>query len=136
MKGDLPDLPPLWSTPSPVGHNGGPSLAPRLPGRPTIVTPELLDQLLDWLADGVPLRVICRTPGMPSRSTVRGWRRNDAAFNDRFVFYQTEGYIHLAEKVVEEVDQLCKKNDAPMAQRVFNLRRQQLSRMNPFYFGA
>ena len=29
MKTELPELPPLWSDPPPMGHNGGPELRPR-----------------------------------------------------------------------------------------------------------
>ncbi len=39
MKTELPELPPLWSDPPPMGHNGGPELRPRrAPGRPTVDT--------------------------------------------------------------------------------------------------
>ena len=76
MKTELPELPPLWSDPPPMGHNGGPELRPRrAPGRPTVDTPEIRDRIFELLGDGVPLRVICRSPGMPSRRTVYNWRR-------------------------------------------------------------
>ncbi len=52
------DLPPLWSVPAPMGHNGGPSLLPRAPGRPSVSMPELCDRIFDLLMDGVPLRAI------------------------------------------------------------------------------
>jgi hypothetical protein len=56
-------------------HNGGPPLdddqagnKPRRGGgRPTIATPELIEALLDRVAEGVSLRAICRDPSMPSR---------------------------------------------------------------------
>jgi hypothetical protein len=54
------------------------------------------------LGDGVPLRMICRSPGMPSRRTVYNWRRDDPGFDRAFEFMQTEGYIGLAQKVMEE----------------------------------
>src|SRR6476660_524761 len=65
MKTELPELPPLWSDPPPMGHNGGPELRPRrAPGRPTVDTPEIRDRIsLMLLGDGVPLRVICCSPG-------------------------------------------------------------------------
>ncbi len=132
---EIPDLPPLWTAPAPIGHNGGPVLEPRPPGRPSISTSELRDHILDLLGEGIPLRVICRTQGMPSRETVYRWRRADPAFNRSFEFYQTEGYIGLVERVVEEVERILDKSGPKMAGRVFNWRRQQLSRMNPAFFG-
>ena len=88
MSLEKPDLPPLWSSPAPIGHNGGPSLL-RAPGRPSISTPELRERIGDLLCDGVPMAVICRTPGMPGRSTVQRWRRDDLGFDCscRFAFY-------------------------------------------------
>ncbi len=132
---EMPDLPPLWTAPAPIGHNGGPVLEPRRPGRPSISTSELRDRILDLLGEGIPLRVICRTQGMPSRETIYRWRRSDPAFDRSFKFYQTEGYIGLVERVVEEVERILDKSGPKMARWVFNWRRQQLSRMNPAFFG-
>ena len=136
MKTQLPELPPLWSDPPPMGHNGGPELRPRrAPGRPTVDTPEIRDRIFELLGDGVPLRVICRSPGMPSRRTVYNWRRDDPGFDRAFEFMQTEGYIGLAQKVVEETETILEQRGPKIARWVFNLRRQQLSRMNPRFFG-
>lgn len=130
MKTELPELPPLWSDPPPMGHNGGPELRPRrAPGRPTVDTPEIRDRIFELLGDGVPLRVICRSPGMPSRRTVYNWRRDDPGFDRAFEFMQTEGYIGLAQKVMEEMETILEQRGPKIARWVFNLRRQQLSRM-------
>jgi hypothetical protein len=82
------------------------------------------------LGDGVPLRVICRSPGMPSRRTVYNWRRDDPGFDRAFEFMQTEGYIGLTQKVVEEMETILEQRGPKIARWVFNLRRQQLSRMH------
>jgi hypothetical protein len=130
------ELPPLWSEPPGFGHNGGPPLdPPRRPGRPTISTPELREAILEHLADGVPLRVICQAEGMPNRSTVYRWRRDDPAFDRSFGLMQHEGYIGLCEQVFEEVERVMEKRGAKVARFIFNLRRQQLARMNPRFFG-
>ncbi len=129
------DLPPLWSNPAPPGHNGGPSLLPRAPGRPSISTPELRDRILDLLMEGVPLRVICRTPGMPSRRTVYRWCGDDPAFERQCCWAQEEGYVLLACHVVDEVEEAMKTHDAASARLIFNIRRQQLARQAPGYFG-
>ena len=61
MSLNVPDLPPFWSSPAPIGHNGGPPMEHRAPSCPSIATPELRDRILDLLNDGVPLAVICRS---------------------------------------------------------------------------
>lgn len=129
------DLPPLWSPPAPMGHNGGPSLSPRAPGRPSISTPELRDCILDLLMNGVPLRAICRTPGMPSRRTFYRWCGDDPAFERACRWSQEEGYVFLACRVFDEVEAVMKVGDARLARQVFNFRRQQLARQAPAYFG-
>lgn len=133
---EIPDLPPLWTAPAPIGHNGGPVLEPRPPGRPSISTSELRDRILDLLGEGIPLRVICRTEGVPSRETVYRWRRSDPAFDRMCIFAQEQGYIDMAERVVAEVDQVLERRGVAWARLVFNWRREQLARMNPAYFGG
>ena len=130
------DLPPLWQAPTPMGHNGGPVLDDRPPGRPTISTPELRGRILDLLGNGVPLRVICRTTGMPSRRSIYRWRETDAAFDQACRVMQVEGYRYLAETVFEEVERLLDRRGLVIARWVFHYRCQQLARMNPKYFGG
>lgn len=51
------------------------------PGRPTRLTPELLDAIYLRLCHGEPLRTLCADPAMPARATVQAWAaaRPDAA---------------------------------------------------------
>lgn len=135
MPMEAPDLPPLWSPPAPLGHNGGPPLPTRALGRPTISTPELRDRILELLSDGVPLAAICRTPGMPSRRTVYRWRRDDPAFERQCCWAQEQGYDLLAHRVVEEVETAITARGPVMARLIFNFRRQQFARQAPGYFG-
>ena len=55
MRLEAPDLLPLWSSPAPIGHNGGPALQSRASGRPSISTSDLRERICDLLCDGVPL---------------------------------------------------------------------------------
>jgi hypothetical protein len=49
-------------------------------GRPSKYTPEIAQQMCDLLAEGVPLREICRREGFPAWRTVYDWMvRDDAA---------------------------------------------------------
>jgi len=61
MSLNVPDLPPFWSSPAPIGHNGGPSMEHRAPSRPLMAAPELRDRIMELLSDGVPLAVIGRS---------------------------------------------------------------------------
>jgi hypothetical protein len=137
----LPDMPPLWAPPAPMPpinrqHNGGPPLEPRRRGRPRISTPELRERLLALLFEGLPLRAICRTPGMPSREAVYAWRRADPKFDQSCRFMADAGRINLVELVSEEFDRLMEQAGPAVARRVFDLRRRQLARVNPRYFGG
>jgi hypothetical protein len=135
----LPDMLPLLTPPAPFGasrHNGGPPLEPRLPGRPTISTPALRERILELLGEGIPLRAMCRTEGMPSRGTVYGWRRADPEFNHQCHRWAQEGRIHLVETVSDEFERVLEEHGHVVARRVFNLRKRQLVRVNPRYFGG
>jgi hypothetical protein len=46
-------------------------------GRPTKYTPEIAKQMCEMLADGVPLREICRQEGFPNWRTVYDWMAKD-----------------------------------------------------------
>jgi hypothetical protein len=69
-----------------------------------VSTPQLRDRIFELLWDGVPLQVMCRAGGMPSRAAIYRWRKLDPAFDGKFQFCQKEGYRYLAELVVEEID--------------------------------
>jgi hypothetical protein len=55
-------------------------LEPKGTGRPSKYTPEIAKKMCEMLADGVPLREICRQEGFPAWVTVYEWMyRDDAA---------------------------------------------------------
>lgn len=54
-----------------------PGLANLTPFPPFPRTPELDTKILEELRDGVTLKQLCRSPGMPSPATVRRWARDD-----------------------------------------------------------
>lgn len=57
-----------------------PPKTPKKTGRPSKYTPEIAQQICEQLADGVPLREICRQDGFPEWRTVYDWMyRDDAA---------------------------------------------------------
>lgn len=48
-------------------------------GRPTDYTPELAEQILQMIMDGMSMREICRRDDMPARSTIHLWIAKDSA---------------------------------------------------------
>src|SRR3954453_15720833 len=42
-----------------------------------LYTPVLAEAICKRISEGESLRTICRSPGMPSEGTVRGWARED-----------------------------------------------------------
>lgn len=59
-----------------------PTEAPKTPkktGRPSKYTPEIARQMCEMLADGIPLREICRKEGFPEWRTVYDWMYRDDA---------------------------------------------------------
>ena len=119
---DLSEMPPLWDEPASMGHNGGPPMdEPRRRGRPRVITPEIRERLFDLLCGGIPLRVICRTPGMPSRQAVYNLRAGADEFDRAFRFAREEGYQHLLWKVMLEIEDML-DCDRPVAivRMIFN----------------
>ena len=49
-------------------------------GRPTLKTPELCAEICRRVAEGGPLKNICRDPNMPAWTTVHDWRHADETF--------------------------------------------------------
>jgi hypothetical protein len=56
-----------------------PTEAPKKTGRPSKYTPEIAAEMCRLLADGIPLREICRREGFPEWRTVYDWMYRDDA---------------------------------------------------------
>lgn len=95
-----------------LGHNGGPSLIRRR-GRPSIDSPEVRRKVCDALLRGLPLAVVCRCQGLPSKATLRAWRRRDAAFDRQVQFCQWDGFQMVCERVKHRVDSMCAAGQDP-----------------------
>lgn len=73
-------------------------------GRPSKYTPELADEIVRDIAEGVTLSDICRRDHMPDRSTVYDWMRGNDAFSQRFARAREVGFDRIAEEALEIVD--------------------------------
>ena len=80
-------------------------------GRPSKYTPEIAQKMCEMLADGIPLREICRQDGFPAWQTVYDWMYRDDALGDagvglsRAIARAREvGYEALAEECLRIAD--------------------------------
>lgn len=64
-------------------------------------TEELADKICDQVSNGIPLRVVCRTEGMPSWRTVYDWCNAHPSFATRLAHARDMGYDALAEEALD-----------------------------------
>lgn len=72
--------------------------------RPTKKTPAIVDEIMDSIADGVPLREICRREGVPNWRTVYAWLDADEEMAARFARAREIGFDAIAEDILQNVD--------------------------------
>lgn len=73
-------------------------------GRPSIRTPELVEDLLTRLRCGETLRSICRDPAMPGRETVFRWMHQDKEFRDQYAEAREIGLDSMFDEALEIAD--------------------------------
>jgi hypothetical protein len=81
-------------------------------GRPSKYTPEIAQEMCNMLADGIPLREICRQEGFPEWRTVYDWMYRDDAAGEKGVGLSTAiakareiGQDAIAETIWLEINQ-------------------------------
>jgi hypothetical protein len=67
-------------------------------------TPAIVDEIMEGIADGVPLREICRREGMPNWRTVYDWLEADEEMAARFARAREIGFDAIAEDILSNVD--------------------------------
>lgn len=73
-------------------------------GRPTKFTPELATEICERIAEGEPLRAICRDEHMPYWRTVYDWLVVHDDFNTRFARARETGFDAIAEQCMDIAD--------------------------------
>lgn len=53
-------------------------------GRPTLKSPELLDEICARIMSGLNIVQVCLSDDMPHRDTVHSWLANDDTFSDKY----------------------------------------------------
>ena len=66
---------------------------------------EVADQIVDRLADGEFLRVICRSQGMPNWRTVYRWMDENEGFRTRVAGARQQGFDAIAEDSLVMLDE-------------------------------
>src|SRR3974377_319824 len=57
---------------------------PRGRGRPTIYSPELVEEFCDLIVDGMTIDRACKEAGMPSKRTIKYWLKEYPAFRREY----------------------------------------------------
>jgi len=74
-------------------------------GQPTKQTPAIINEILQRIATGEPLEVICRSPHMPGVRAVHLWKSKDAILNAAFACARDQGFDAIAADCLEIADQ-------------------------------
>ena len=76
----------------------------RSPGRPSKRTPAVVKRILDGLAAGTPLTILCEPPDMPSDDTVRIWADADPALSRDIARAREAGFDRIALEALRIAD--------------------------------
>lgn len=79
-----------------------PAKRPR--GGQTTYDPAIVDQIIERLSNGEPLREICRSEGMPAWRTVYDWLRANEEFSTRFAQARELGEDAIAQECLDIAD--------------------------------
>lgn len=73
-------------------------------GRPSKYSPKIANAIIEWIAEGKPLREFCRQEGSPAWRTVYDWLDADADFSARFTHAREIGADAIAQEALEIAD--------------------------------
>lgn len=73
-------------------------------GRPSIYSDELINAICERVANGEPLRQICREEGMPGWTTVYAWLNTREGLSERFAHARSLGEDCIAQECLDIAD--------------------------------
>ena len=73
-------------------------------GRPSKRTPEIVERILEGLANGKTLTSLCEATEMPTVRAFYNWREEDAELSSRFARAREKGYDVIAEECLKIAD--------------------------------
>ena len=80
-----------------------PEPSPKM-GRPTVMTPEVQEEIVERLATGEPLARICQDDRLPSYATVRRWERENSDFQAHSAPARDDGRAYMMDECKEIAD--------------------------------
>lgn len=83
----------------------------------SVRTPELETTIVEGIADGIPLRQLCREHGV-SKSSVYAWLAEDADFAGRFARAREEGFDAIAEEALEIAEETPERTSTQFGDKV------------------
>jgi hypothetical protein len=121
-------------------------MASKPTGRPTKYTEELVHEICTRVANGTPLREICREDGKPAWSTFYDWLNKDKDLSARFAQARELGTDAIAEDTLAIIDAKPERVEDERSSRVdagyvqwqknrVELRLKLLSKWNPRKYG-
>jgi hypothetical protein len=70
----------------------------------SVYSPEIAQSIIEQLSEGIPLRVICRQPGMPAWRTIYDWLDKDEQLSTHVARARLLGYDAIAEECLDIAD--------------------------------
>jgi hypothetical protein len=101
-------------------------------GRPSSYTDAIAEAICEMLAEGMPMRAICRREGMPSQAAVYRWLENNEAFRERYVRAREVQAHVIAEQALAEAE---RAEDAQLGRLAFDARRWFAGKVLPKVYG-
>lgn len=87
-------------------------------GRPSIKTPELMDEFLRRISHGRSIANVCADSDMPDSSTIYDWIAKDEAFSGRYARACADRGLLYADRISDISEQLMRGEIAPDVARV------------------
>lgn len=112
-------------------------------GRPTKYTEELVAEICDRVANGTPLREICREEGKPTWSTIYSWIAGSDELFERFTRARELGTDAIAEDAIAILDAIPERIDGGRMDSAYvqwqknrvEMRLKLLAKWNPRKYG-
>ena len=103
-------------------------------GRPSIYSRDLAAKICERIAQGLSLRQVCDTAGMPAKTTVMRWLADDrrSAFRDQYARAREAQADTFADEIVEIADT---EDDAKKARNRIDARKWVASKLRPKVYG-
>ncbi|MGJ3354654.1 ubiquitin carboxyl-hydrolase [Providencia sp. Je.9.19] len=105
-------------------------------GRPSDYLPEVADDICALIADGESLRSVCKKKGMPNKTKIMRWLRENTDFRDQYAKAMESRADAVFEELFDIADDVAEEPAAiSKAKLRIDTRKWALSRMSPKKYG-